>query len=429
MHKSKNKARKKYYINLTKKEKYLNLDLNNENSNNNYNFKGKLLKNIYYDGMNPKNSQKKSTDKIENNSNNIKTPINSGKSKNKISNIKKNILELKLENNKNANNNCINLLNFCNFQFSDFDNNNLKSKTSYSFSRNYKINKNINNNEANNKIKEKPENNLSEINYSPNTFKNCYFANKYNKTIENYKYNIFLNVKKNIQNKKSTNTLNIEEISKQSIQNDKNNPIIKYISSPIKSQINNERIFSLKRQNNNILQNKKISISTNFNSNPSGKKESFLDDKIIGNLFTNKKKMFKKTEINELNNLNLLYSENISQFNKKYLNHRNKKTLKGLGLTHICSSPAIIKKNLDSKINVVKDKLSFVKSIVDFAYPEIIIRRSMKQSIDYIKKFKRNIPPYKIELMKNKYKEKFLNCYYSPILKIFHSSKTNNLKL
>ena len=53
----------------------------------------------------------------------------------------------------------------------------------------------------------------------------------------------------------------------------------------------------------------------------------------------------------------------------------------------------------------------------------------MKQSNDYIKKFKRNIPPYKVELMKNQVKEKILNRYYSSILKIVKSPKKSNLKL
>ena len=128
--------------------------------------------------------------------------------------------------------------------------------------------------------------------------------------------------------------------------------------------------------------------------------------------------MFPPKEAQLLNNLNLIYSENDLQFDKFYLKHRNKKSLRGLGLTHIQTSPKIIKNNIDSKINFVKSKLSIIKSIVDFTYPELIIRRSMKQSNDYIKKFKKTLSPSKYELLKKKEKNKYSNDYYSNLLQI-----------
>ena len=74
--------------------------------------------------------------------------------------------------------------------------------------------------------------------------------------------------------------------------------------------------------------------------------------------------MFRQREIKISNILNIIYSENDLQFDRNYIKHVNKKDLRGLGLTHI------------------------IKSIVDFTYPEFIIRNSMKQSNDFIKKFK-----------------------------------------
>ena len=133
--------------------------------------------------------------------------------------------------------------------------------------------------------------------------------------------------------------------------------------------------------------------------------------------------MFRSHEIIILNNLNIIYSENDKQFNKFYIKHANKKTLYGLGLTHITSSPDLIKKNIDSKIYLVKDKLSLIKSIVDYTYPEIIIRRSMKQSNNYIKKFKSNIRPCKLQIINNQKKEKFLSNHFSPLLNILNSKK------
>lgn len=99
--------------------------------------------------------------------------------------------------------------------------------------------------------------------------------------------------------------------------------------------------------------------------------------------------------------------------------------MRGLCLTHINSSPKIIKNNLNSKINLVKDKLSLVKSIIDYTYPEIVIRSSMKQTNNLIKKFSRNIIPYKLELLKYQTKEQQLNNYYSSLLQIFNSTNNN----
>ena len=151
-----------------------------------------------------------------------------------------------------------------------------------------------------------------------------------------------------------------------------------------------------------------------------------MNNNLIENLFTDKKKMFHPPEKKFLNNLNLLYSENEEQFNAKYLKHINKKLLKGLCLSRINSSPKIIKKNLTSKINLVKDKLSLVKSIIDFTYPEIIIRRSMRQTNNIIHKYSENIIPYKLELMKKQLNEQKINEYYSSLLKIFNSSNNKN---
>ena len=131
--------------------------------------------------------------------------------------------------------------------------------------------------------------------------------------------------------------------------------------------------------------------------------------------------MFRQREIKISNILNIIYSENDLQFDRNYIKHVNKKDLRGLGLTHINSSPELIKKNLNSKIHLIKDRLSLIKSIVDFTYPEIIIRRSMKQTNDFIKKFKLNIIPSKFELIKYKMKENNLNNYYSSLLDIYNS--------
>jgi len=271
----------------------------------------------------------------------------------------------------------------------------------------------------------------SEINYSPKFFDSYIFkSTKNNQKIESFKSKIFLSTKKHKikrknKIKKLINKLKSQEINEDSISFDRNflkiKPFSKDDKNPKKPKI---ELKDKKTQNreedflpNNII-NPKIKKNNTINNNDN-------NNKLIGNLFTNKKKMFHVPEKKFLNNLNIIYSENEAQFDRKYLNHITRKELRGLCLTHINSSPRIIKNNLNSKINLVKDKLSLVKSIIDYTYPEIIIRSSMKQTNNLIKKFSRNIIPYKLELLKYQTRELQLTNYYSSLLQIFNSTNNN----
>jgi hypothetical protein len=49
----------------------------------------------------------------------------------------------------------------------------------------------------------------------------------------------------------------------------------------------------------------------------------------------------------------------------------------------------------------------------------------MKQTNNLIKKFSRNIIPYKLELLKYQTKEQQMNNYYSSLLQIFNSANNN----
>jgi hypothetical protein len=270
----------------------------------------------------------------------------------------------------------------------------------------------------------------SEINYSPKFFDSYIFkSSKKNEKIENFKSKIFLSTKKHKIKRKNKiknfiNKLKSKERNEDSISFDRNFLKIKPLSK-------DEKIPTKKKieVRDNNTQNREEDFSPNNIIKPKIKKNNTINNNnnnnLIENLFTNKKKMFHVPEKKFLNNLNIIYSENEAQFERKYLNHITRKELRGLCLTHITSSPKIVKNNLNSKINLVKDKLSLVKSIIDYTYPEIIIRSSMKQTNNLIKKFSRNIIPYKLELLKNQTKEQQLNNYYSSLLQIFNSSNNN----
>ena len=267
----------------------------------------------------------------------------------------------------------------------------------------------------------------SEINYSPKFFDSYIFkSSKKNEKIENFKSKIFLSTKKHKIKRKNKiknfiNKLKSKERNEDSISFDRNFLKIKPFSKDEKNP--KKKIIEVRDKK---TQNKEEDFSLNNIIKPKIKKNNTINNnKLIGNLFTNKKKMFHVPEKKFPNNLNIIYSENEAQFDRKYLKHITRKELRGLCLTHINSSPKIIKNNLNSKINLVKDKLSLVKSIIDYTYPEIIIRSSMKQTNNLIKKFSRNIIPYKLELLKYQTKKQQLNNYYSSLLQIFNSTNSN----
>ena len=407
----------------------------------------KMNSNIIEKNVNTKNNKDKSRSNTYNFHNTINYFFSKYKKKNNFNElIKSNKIKLKINNTSHQEKN-INLLDFCLFQNLNLENNNksnintnknnLKEKISYSFSFNNLNNINKINKQKKNTIRNKIFNDLtaniktSEINYSPKFFETYIPKSPQNKKTEDFKHKIILSLKKEKKRKhniiknrifSSFGNLNINETNKKNkIIKDKNDINLSPFSKLLKRHKNLKKVIPLSEKRERKYQNKETSISINCPTNTDIKnKNSIIGNNIIENLFTDKKKMFRSQEIIILNNLNLIYSENDKQFENNYLKHSNKKSLFGLCLTHLNSSPILIKKNLDSKIDIVKDKLSLIKSIVDYTYPEIIIRRSMKQSNNYIKKFKRNIRPCNLEILKHKKKEQYLNDYYSSLLKIFH---------
>ena len=399
---------------------------------------------------NKKFANLKKTIKIKDNTNEINYNINNSKKNSKNNN------NISLKKNFNS----INSINYCKSPSSSIKKEKINSifnritkynpgRTSYSFSKDQPNIENRTLVGMQNKIiidsikrRKGKENQLShndfidnyltpsEINYSPKFFDSYIFkSSKNNKKIENFKSKIFLSTKKHKLKRKNKiknliNKIKSKEKNEDSISFDRNFLKIKPFSKDEKNLKSPKIEFRDKKTQN---REDDFSPSPNNIFKPTIKKNDTINNNnnLIGNLFTNKKKMFHAPEKKFLNNLNIIYSENEAQFDRKYLNHITRKELRGLCLTHINSSPKIIKNNLNSKINLVKDKLSLVKSIIDYTYPEIIIRRSMKQTNNFIKKFSRNIIPYKLELLKYQTKEQQMNNYYSSLLQIFNSANNN----
>ena len=397
----------------------LKLNLKMINNQRKFNLKRKILHNNTYNSKKINNivekyKKRNNIDYLPKTINNFYSDINNHNIENGNELIMNKIMKFNKPNKQNN----INLLNFCTFPSLEIENN---TKSNFNKKNNSKEKK------INYKSNIKIDRNPSEVYYSPEFFENYISKSPQNEKTEKYKYKIFLNEKKEIKKnnnvKKTLSSLNLDEINNEI----KKNILIKPVPnlSHFMKNIKKFKKYSfINLKKDKTLKNKETSISTYFpNKNDIKNDNSNVENKIIDNIFTDKKKMFRSHEIIILNNLNIIYSENDKQFNKFYIKHANKKTLYGLGLTHITSSPDLIKKNIDSKIYLVKDKLSLIKSIVDYTYPEIIIRRSMKQSNNYIKKFKSNIRPCKLQIINNQKKEKFLSNHFSPLLNILNSKK------
>ena len=412
--------KKKKFILIKKHINELKLDLKiNNNGKNKYKLKRYILHNDTY------NSKKERNIFIKNEKRNniycFSKTINNFHSKYKRIDSAENSIQ-KLMKNKITQlhqEKKINLLDFCIFPKLEMENNTKSS-----------AHKEINLNEnkiVNNKLNIKIISNPTEVYFSPNSFDGQISKSPKNIKTKKYKYKIFLNEKKETKRKnkikKSLSDFNINDINNRINKDIKIKPLPN-LSNFLEKMKKNDKYSAFKVTKKIKSKNKEVSVST-YSPIKNHLKEdsSTIENKIINNLFTDKKKMFRSQEIIILNNLNLIYSENDKQFQRYYIKHANKKTLYGMGLTHINSSPDLIKKNLENKIDLVKDKLSLIKSIVDYIYPEIIIRRSMKQSNNYIKNFKNKIRPCKFEIIKNQKKQKLFNNNFSSLLNIFNFKK------
>ena len=174
----------------------------------------------------------------------------------------------------------------------------------------------------------------------------------------------------------------------------------------------NNKIIKTPEKSLNVIENKNVGSMTTNN---------FLEkDKLVISIFQERKKVFRHKEKKDIfpNILNILYSENKAQFNKFYSRHIKKEGLKGLGLSRITSSPEIIMNRINKRMNKMKNKLSLIKSIIDYSYPEIVIRQFINQANDFNKRMKRIKAPYQDVLMAKSIKELRKTEYYSSLLSI-----------
>ena len=133
-------------------------------------------------------------------------------------------------------------------------------------------------------------------------------------------------------------------------------------------------------------------------------------------------KKFKDREKTFNNRLNIIYSENISQYEKLLLKRNKNKHLKGNEIF----VPSIYEGYSLNKVNEIKKKINFMKGVVDFTYPEIILFKIHFQNYSTKEKqFKRN-QSFKLPFQKND--EMLKNININKTLNLSKSFNILNLK-
>ena len=202
--------------------------------------------------------------------------------------------------------------------------------------------------------------------------------------------------------------------------------------SPIKDKFENEKSWTINNNLNEIKSNAKNNnenninkidylksiISDNYNFVPKNlpmflrekfnikgttilspfcieARDDFLFKKLLHD--KEKKNILKRKEVID-NKLNIFYAENQNQYDKNILNHNLKLKRKGRQVFH-----KVGPSQTEMRLTRIKSKMNFMKKIIDYAYPNMVLAR-VRQTAKIIRKNNLSeIPPFKrVELMKKK---------------------------
>ena len=200
----------------------------------------------------------------------------------------------------------------------------------------------------------------------------------------------------------------------------------------INNYINSKFIYNTKCLNNINKNNKDDkNILNEFNQTSYKEKKHSKSKKIKKNnsidIIIRKRR--KKRGHSQQNKLNIIYSENEEQFYRKYDKYRKNKILNGLCLTHINCSPKTILKELDEKINIIKNKVGIVKSIVDKTFPKVLANISMTKKVFEKNQGKEGYnSPYIEKLNKIKKEQNNMDKYFSIPVEVLSRNRNNNFK-
>jgi len=303
--------------------------------------------------------------------------------------------------------------------------NNLYSVNKYNIKDNYEISNSNYTNRLMESQNEKKNNEQKTLTQEKKIFKN----NKYYTMPNKNKDKIYkINFSKRAFNYPISHEENVNCFS-QLLTNKNLNTNENKLSNSIETY-NNKNNKSLKLLNNSLntisYPNKKRNIGIQIGSEKP-KEKNIFPRKYLANIFgdTIEKQKRKKAETQD-NELNMIYSESMAQFYRQYDKYRKNENLRGLGLTNINFPPNIKFQNLNKKINLIKEKVVKVKSIVDTTFPKVLAYLTWtKNEYENGLKKKGYKSPYKQKLNKLEKYQKYINLYLSSSIKIRSRNKNN----
>jgi hypothetical protein len=127
-----------------------------------------------------------------------------------------------------------------------------------------------------------------------------------------------------------------------------------------------------------------------------------------------KKKLTRRTNVID-NKLNIFYAENQSQYNKNLIKLNEKLKKKGKIIWHeVGPSPT------EKKLITIRNKMNFMKKIVDYAYPNMVLARVRETEKVYKKKNLSDLylPPFKKVEIFNKQRNNTLGDYLKKSINI-----------
>ncbi len=140
-------------------------------------------------------------------------------------------------------------------------------------------------------------------------------------------------------------------------------------------------------------------------------RDEFLFKKIF---YNGEKERLKNRDVID-NKFNIIYAENQKQYDKSLMKFNEKLKAKGRRILHEVGPTPI-----EGKLNIIKNKMNFMKKIVDYAYPNMVLARVRESEKFYKKKSlsQCNLPPFKKAEIKNKKNNKYLGDYLKESIKI-----------
>ena len=118
------------------------------------------------------------------------------------------------------------------------------------------------------------------------------------------------------------------------------------------------------------------------------------------------------------NKLNIIYAENQKQYIKNLMKFNEKIKSKGRRMLHVVGPTPT-----EGKLNIITNKMNFMKKIVDYAYPNMVLARVRESEKAYKKNKKKslseiNLPPFKRAEINIKQNNKYLGDYLRQSIKI-----------